>query len=103
MKSHSSASAAAPSLVELWHVSKRFGTVTALDDISINIHPGEVHCLLGDNGHCQLLVQEFGKVNLANCDLLDNTGPKWEVRNGATLLIEGKPAPTESAKPKPSH
>ena len=38
------------SAVELRNVSKFFGNVTALDDVSIDIHYGEVHCLLGDNG-----------------------------------------------------
>jgi len=38
------------SAVELRNVSKFFGNVTALDDVSIDVHHGEVHCLLGDNG-----------------------------------------------------
>ncbi len=37
-------------LVELDHVSKFFGTVIALNDVSIDIRAGEVMCLLGDNG-----------------------------------------------------
>jgi simple sugar transport system ATP-binding protein len=38
-----------PSL-ELRKVSKRFGSVIALEDIDIKVYPGRVHCLLGDNG-----------------------------------------------------
>ncbi|HEY3145714.1 MAG TPA: ATP-binding cassette domain-containing protein, partial [Dongiaceae bacterium] len=37
-------------LVELKGVSKYFGTVVALNEVSIDVGPGEVHCLLGDNG-----------------------------------------------------
>lgn len=37
-------------LLRLEHVSKRFGGVQALDDITFNIHPGEVLCLAGENG-----------------------------------------------------
>ncbi len=36
--------------VELKDVSKFFGNVVALQDVSIDVHYGEVHCLLGDNG-----------------------------------------------------
>jgi simple sugar transport system ATP-binding protein len=31
-------------------VSRRFGANLALDDVSLEVYPGEVHCLLGDNG-----------------------------------------------------
>ena len=31
-------------------VSKRFGGVTALDDVALDLFPGEVHALVGENG-----------------------------------------------------
>jgi simple sugar transport system ATP-binding protein len=36
--------------VELRDISKYFGTVVALEHVSISARYGEVHCLLGDNG-----------------------------------------------------
>jgi simple sugar transport system ATP-binding protein len=42
---------AAPApLLEVQHVSKLFGSVVALFDISMTVYAGEVMCLLGDNG-----------------------------------------------------
>ncbi|MDG1031039.1 MAG: ATP-binding cassette domain-containing protein, partial [Alphaproteobacteria bacterium] len=32
------------------HISKRFGTFTANDDINFDIYAGEIHALLGENG-----------------------------------------------------
>ena len=37
-------------LIEVQSVSKYFGSVIALKDISMSVHAGEVMCLLGDNG-----------------------------------------------------
>jgi simple sugar transport system ATP-binding protein len=37
-------------IIELQGVSKSFGTVSALQDLSFSVYPEEVHCLLGDNG-----------------------------------------------------
>ncbi|WP_372802782.1 sugar ABC transporter ATP-binding protein [Paracoccus seriniphilus] len=37
-------------LIELRNISKRFGGVRALDDVSLSIRPGEIHCLAGENG-----------------------------------------------------
>ena len=37
-------------LIETRNVSKYFGRVHALHDISMSVHAGEVMCLLGDNG-----------------------------------------------------
>ena len=36
--------------LELVHVSKSFGSVLALQDISLTVYPGSVTCVLGDNG-----------------------------------------------------
>lgn len=40
---------AAPAL-EVWHISKTFGTVQVLGDVSLTIHAGEVRALVGENG-----------------------------------------------------
>jgi simple sugar transport system ATP-binding protein len=37
-------------IIELKDIEKSFGKVTALQGISLKMHPAEVHCLLGDNG-----------------------------------------------------
>ncbi len=37
-------------MIDVRQISKYFGNVTALQDVSMNVHAGEVMCLLGDNG-----------------------------------------------------
>jgi len=37
-------------LIEIRHMSKHFGSVIALRDVSMAVNAGEVMCLLGDNG-----------------------------------------------------
>jgi polar amino acid transport system ATP-binding protein len=39
-----------PPLLEYKHVRKAFGAFQAIDDISINIYPGEVVCFIGPSG-----------------------------------------------------
>ena len=39
-----------PPLVELRDMIKRFGSVIALNGVTMKVHAGEVMCLLGDNG-----------------------------------------------------
>jgi ABC-type sugar transport system ATPase subunit len=48
-----STAAAAPTataVLELRNVSKAFGPVQALSDVSLRLLPGQVHCLAGENG-----------------------------------------------------
>lgn len=37
-------------LIELRNISKRFGGVRALDDVSLSLDPARIHCLAGENG-----------------------------------------------------
>ena len=39
-----------PAVVELTDVSKAFGPVQALSNVSLKLVPGQVHCLAGENG-----------------------------------------------------
>ena len=44
------APAAAPDTIRVEHISKRFGAVSALEDVNLHLRPGEVLGLIGDNG-----------------------------------------------------
>jgi len=37
-------------LLRVANITKRFGGVTALEDVSLEVHEGEVLCLVGENG-----------------------------------------------------
>jgi simple sugar transport system ATP-binding protein len=48
-KANETTDSAVPAL-EVRSVSKYFGSVNALEDISVSVHAGQVTCVLGDNG-----------------------------------------------------
>jgi len=45
-----SSSSEASFVLEMLHVTKRYGSLVALDDASLRVRPGTVHAVLGENG-----------------------------------------------------
>jgi D-xylose transport system ATP-binding protein len=80
-------SEAVPTL-ELRNVSKSFGSVQALSDVSISVLPGEVMALVGDNG--------------AGKSTLIKTVAGIHTSDGGEILFEGRPVqihgPKDSAR-----
>jgi len=64
-------------LLELRGVKKRFGGVVALDGVDLNVHAGQVQCLLGENG--------AGKSTL-----IKTVAGVYEPDEGE-ILVDGKP------------
>ncbi len=71
-------------LIELHDVSKSFSAVRAVEDVSLSVQRGEIHCLAGENGS--------GKSTLIKI-----ISGVWQPDRG-TILIDGKQAPRWTAR-----
>ena len=49
-------------ILRLKNVSKVFAGYQALNDVSLEVYPGQVLCLLGDNGAGSQLLSRFSRV-----------------------------------------
>lgn len=63
-------------ILELKNITKRFPGVLALDDVTLDVRPGEIHALVGENG--------AGKSTLIKCC----TGAV--VPDGGSIIVEGE-------------
>ncbi|MGJ3265444.1 MAG: ATP-binding cassette domain-containing protein [Salinarimonas sp.] len=71
-------------IIELRDIEKHFGPVIALNGVSFSVCPGEVHCLLGDNG--------AGKSTF----IKTMSGVHQPTRG--EILVEGRPTVLESPR-----
>lgn len=76
-------------LLEVRNVSKYYGSVVALSDVSLQVYAGEVTCVLGDNG--------AGKSSLIK--ILSGVFPP----DAGELLVEGRPAHFSGPRAAQSH
>ena len=65
--------------IEVNHVSKQYGRVQALDDVSIKVNQGEIFGLIGPDGAgktslfrimATLLLPDAGTVSIDGCDVV---------------------------------
>ena len=81
-------------VLSLSGITKRFGSLTANDSISIDITPGKIHCLLGENGAGKstlmnilfgLLAPDEGEIRLGERQL-SLTNPKQAMAAGIGMV-----------------
>ena len=85
-----SSSAASPApVLEVVGVHKRFLGVTALEDVSFELRPGEVHALVGENG--------AGKSTLIKVLTGVHAPDAGEIRLGGKPVTFGRPADAQNA------
>ena len=82
--------ASAAPLLRLAGLGKRFGSLQALQDASLDVMPGEIHCLLGENGAgkstlCNLV---FG-VHAPDAGAMELDGAAYRPRSPADPLAHG--------------
>lgn len=70
-------------------VSKRFGAVQAIADVSLEVHAGEIHALLGENG--------AGKSTLMNVASGSIAPDQGTVEIGGALLTAGSPIAAQAS------
>ncbi len=67
-----------PSIIEVENLTKRYGAVTAVDDISFRVEPGALFAFLGPNGAgksttisilCTILRMDQGRVSINGCQV----------------------------------
>jgi simple sugar transport system ATP-binding protein len=67
-----------PPLIEVCNISKRFGSLQALQDVSLTLRPGSFRALLGENG--------AGKSTLVKCVMGAYRADSGSVRVGASAV-----------------
>ncbi|MEL6881618.1 MAG: ABC transporter ATP-binding protein [Cyanobacteria bacterium J06607_10] len=73
-----------PPQLDMVNMTKRFGSFTALDQVSMTLKPGSVHALLGENG--------AGKSTLVKCIM------GFHLPTSGKVLIDQSPATIRSTK-----
>jgi ABC-type uncharacterized transport system ATPase subunit len=75
-------------------ITKRFGAFTALEDVSLQVLPGEIHCLLGENGAgkstlCNVVFgvhrPDAGVLHLGG-EVFQPAGPRHALASGVAMV-----------------
>ena len=81
-------------ILEMNHIAKSFPGVKVLDDVTLQIRPGEVHALMGENGAGKstlmkclfgIYKQDGGEIRIDG-QSVHFTGPKNAMENGVAMV-----------------
>jgi ABC-type sugar transport system ATPase subunit len=77
-------------MLKLRGVTKRFGGVTALDDVDFDLHGGEIHALLGENGAGKsTLIKVLGGIHLPEAGTVEINARTTTIRGVAAADRRG--------------
>lgn len=84
-------------VLEMRGISKTFGAISALRDVSLTVHAGELHALMGENGAGKSTLMKVlsgaytpdpGGVVLINGQAVENGDPKAARHNGIAVIYQ---------------
>jgi rhamnose transport system ATP-binding protein len=77
-------------VLQMRHVSKRFDATQALDDVSLDVYPGEVHAVVGENGAGKsTLIKIMTGVYQPDTGEITLNGKAVQVRNSQEAQVLG--------------
>ncbi len=88
--------APAQPVLQLRHISKSFAGVEVLHDVSLDLYPGEVHCLVGENGAGKStlikIISGAYTRSAGSCtyqgEALHDPSPAWVRRHGINTIYQ---------------
>lgn len=77
-------------LLEMKHIRKCFSSTVALDDVELNVYPGEIRGLIGENGSGKSTISTIA-AGMQKCDKGEMTflGEKWQPESMIDALHKG--------------
>ncbi|MFJ5956666.1 ATP-binding cassette domain-containing protein [Paenarthrobacter sp. NPDC092416] len=80
----------APPALELSSISKHFGGVRALEDVSLRVYPGEVLALVGDNGAGKsTLIKTIAGINIPDSGTISCAGTEVKIDSPRHSMAHG--------------
>lgn len=77
-------------ILEMKSISKRYGSVVALDDVSIEVFPGEIRGLIGENGSGKSTISSIASgMQKANSGKMFFKGNEWKPQSMIDALSGG--------------